>query len=248
MSQEKIWDYFQGEAVENFAGAVPRLNFLFRKALKVTGNRDISVLNIGVGDGWLERRCVRQGWKTHSIDPSAPSVERLAGTGTSARVGYIEKMPYGDGTFDVVFCSEVLEHLSDDQLDLGLGEVERILRRGGFLIGTVPYNENLSESTVVCPDCGKVFHRWGHMRSFDRDGLRSAFAKADLRVVALTTHAFPDPSRNAGPYTVRQLLRWFLGRIGSAQVYVNLFFMVQNGTADKEAGRRGRHDVGGSDG
>lgn len=227
MSQEKIWDYFQGEGVENFAGAVPRLNFLFRKALKACGKGDRRVLNIGVGDGWLERRCIRQGWETHSLDPSEAAIRKFDDTGVLAKTGFIEALPYDDDTFDVVFCSEVLEHLSDAQGLSGLREIVRILKEGGFLIGTVPFNENLSESIVVCPDCGNVFHRWGHMRSFDKQKLGSELTNADFQIVSLATYAFPDPSKHAGAHTARQWLRWCLGRMGSAQVYANLFFMVR---------------------
>jgi SAM-dependent methyltransferase len=227
VKQDKIWEYFQGEGVDNFAGAVPRLDFLFRKAKRLSTKRNFSVLNIGVGDGWLERRCLEQGWRTHTLDPSRTAIENLADMGVTATTGYIESIPYGGETFDVVFCSEVLEHLDDDQFRSGLREVKRVLKPGGYLIGTVPFNEKLAESTVICPDCGNVFHRWGHTRSFDKRGLGSELVGAGFEVVALKTYAFPDPAKGSGALTVRQWLRWFLCRIGSGLVYANLFFMGQ---------------------
>lgn len=170
MNQTKIWDYFQTEGIESFAGSIPRLNFLViqaKKALKQSVIEEARVLNIGVGNGWLESKCVQQGWKTYALDISEAAIERIEEAGAKGKVGYIEAIPYEDSFFDVIFCSEVLEHLSDKQLHLGLKEINRVLVKGGFLIGTVPFKENLIANQVVCPDCGKRFHMWGHIQSFD---------------------------------------------------------------------------------
>ena len=51
-------------------------------------------------------------------------------------VGDIEGMPFGTGEFDGVLCTEVLEHVPNP--GLALGEIRRVLRRGGVLVGTVP--------------------------------------------------------------------------------------------------------------
>ena len=48
-------------------------------------------------------------------------------------------LPFPDGYFDKVICSEVLEHLPDDRA--GLQEVRRVLRPGGVLAITVPHHD-----------------------------------------------------------------------------------------------------------
>ena len=226
MNQTKIWDHFQVAAVENFDDAIPRLDFLVRQLLKRRREAGLRVLNIGTGNGWLERKCVELGFDVHAIDPSAVTIARLAAEGIAATVGSIADLPYADGFFDAVFCSEVLEHLDDATLAAGLVEVGRVLKTGGHLIGTVPFREDLSASMVVCPDCGKVFHRWGHQRSFDKDDLRLALSRGGLRVAAITTYAFPDYSKKLPFNRLRQWLRWILGRMGSGHVYTNLYFIV----------------------
>jgi ubiquinone/menaquinone biosynthesis C-methylase UbiE len=50
------------------------------------------------------------------------------------RVAPIEKLPYGDGEFDVVLSSLMLHHLPDDLKEQGLAEVRRVLKPGGRLI------------------------------------------------------------------------------------------------------------------
>ncbi len=46
------------------------------------------------------------------------------------------RLPFPDGTFDKVVCSEVLEHLPDDHA--GLRELRRVLKPAGVLAITVP--------------------------------------------------------------------------------------------------------------
>jgi SAM-dependent methyltransferase len=46
------------------------------------------------------------------------------------------RLPFRDGTFDLVFASHVLEHIQDDRL--ALSEVRRVLRRGGVAVLPVP--------------------------------------------------------------------------------------------------------------
>lgn len=52
------------------------------------------------------------------------------------------RWPVADAEFDVVLCTQVLEHVED--LDHTLAELERVLRPGGQLVATVPfiYNEH----------------------------------------------------------------------------------------------------------
>lgn len=53
-------------------------------------------------------------------------------------------MPFDDGTFDVVFCRQVLEHVRHP--DDVIAEVSRILRPGGIFVGSVsqlePYHNH----------------------------------------------------------------------------------------------------------
>ena len=50
--------------------------------------------------------------------------------------GDLERMPFDDGTFATVLCTEVLEHVPYP--DAALKEIRRVLRPGGLLIGSVP--------------------------------------------------------------------------------------------------------------
>ena len=52
-----------------------------------------------------------------------------------------------------------------------LREVYRVFRKGGRFMGTVPNDEVLSESIIICPGCGNRFHRWGHLQQADRNAI-----------------------------------------------------------------------------
>jgi ubiquinone/menaquinone biosynthesis C-methylase UbiE len=51
----------------------------------------------------------------------------------------ITGMPFDAASFDCVLCSEVLEHVPDD--DKAVVELRRVLKPGGVLVVTVPYQK-----------------------------------------------------------------------------------------------------------
>lgn len=185
MKQDKIWDYFQshGEAA-SFKNNNSRLAYLAKLILP----SDKRVLNIGVGNGFLEELLQSRGLDVFSLDPSEKAIvslrNRLGMGESSAKTGYSQSIPFDDGTFDVVFMSEVIEHLDNEVLGKTLAEVSRVLAPSGLYIGTVPADENLKENEAVCPDCGKVFHRWGHVQSFTKHRLPDLFSRyfVDIKI------------------------------------------------------------------
>lgn len=188
-SQDKIWSHFQNIAPESFAAARPRLNYLLRRIRNLAAGRSPAVLNIGIGDGYLERQAIDLGWQIVSVDPDEKAVSRLSELGVQGMVGVAERLPLPDQSVEFVVASEVLEHLTDSQRSAAIGEIARVLKRPGWFLGTVPYNENLAEQQTVCPHCGIVFHRWGHHASFTLEDMRSQLA-AQFEVQELRRTAF----------------------------------------------------------
>jgi len=174
MSQAAMWSYFQNERGESFLGAESRIKAL----LRITGRecRGGHLLNIGAGNGFLELEARRRGFNVVSVDPDEETCARLVSAGIDARVGLVEKIPADACTFDTVVATEVVEHLSPASFHAGLGEIDRVLKPRGRFVGTVPYREKLEDNLVVCPDCQKVFHRWGHQQSFTVESLGTALA------------------------------------------------------------------------
>jgi SAM-dependent methyltransferase len=80
--------------------------------------------------------------------------------------------------FELVICSEVIEHVADDEL--ALRRLERLLAPGGCLIVTVPG--------------GKMSHfdrAIGHRRHYRKDELEARLANAGLEPVRVMAWGFP---------------------------------------------------------
>lgn len=176
MEQSRIWHYYQTQAREAFSAALPRLDHL---AAQLRGRLASGlVVNIGVGDGEFEALLHGYAGQVVSLDPDPASLAAVhARTGAAGIAGRIQRLPFRDGSVDAIVVSEVLEHLPDDVLDAGLEEIRRVLRSGGWIFGTVPCNEDLGMSTVICPHCGHVFHKVGHVRSFSPASLSAALSR-----------------------------------------------------------------------
>ncbi len=169
MSQQKIWSYFQTETPEIFRGSGFRLYYLSR--FIHPGQR---VLNVGIGGCVFEKYARERAANIHTLDPDWTSLRSHATEGISHLVaGRLEDIPFSTGSFDTVVVSEVLEHLSPEVMQRALEEIRRVLIPGGQIIGTVPCEENLSDGMAVCPHCGEIFHKVGHLQSFDAKKMTS---------------------------------------------------------------------------
>jgi hypothetical protein len=97
----------------------------------------------------------------------------------------ITDIQYSDNSFDVIYCSHVLEHVSEDRQ--AMRELYRVLRPGGWAIIQVPILGDLTfeDSTVVSPDeRQRLFGQYDHVRQYGldyKDRLVDAgfFVKAD---------------------------------------------------------------------
>lgn len=75
-----------------------------------------------------------------------------------------KRLPYDEGSFDHVLCTEVLEHVSDPVAFLA--DLKRVLRQGGTLILTVPWSARLHH----LPYDYSRFTRFGLIALLDRAG------------------------------------------------------------------------------
>ena len=102
--------------------------------------RQQEVLEIGCGGGLICETLLRRGAITVGIDPSYKALEEArthtqqSGLGHNAYYehGYAESLPYADGSFSVIVCLDVLEHVSD--LQKTIREITRVLAPGGIFI------------------------------------------------------------------------------------------------------------------
>ncbi len=120
-----------------------RCDYIQSRVERVFGRgalRQQEVLEIGCGGGLLCEELARRGAIAIGVDPSeaALSVARThvqregLGQSTFFRQGFAESLPYADGSFSVIICLDVLEHVRD--LKATLKEIARVLAPGGIFI------------------------------------------------------------------------------------------------------------------
>ena len=124
-----------------------------------------SALDVGCGGGFLAEEIARLGFETTGVDPSEPSLRAASahagGQGLGIRYvgGAGEDLPFGAGSFDAVFCCDVLEHVRD--LPRVVAEISRVLKPGGvFCYDTI--NRTLL-SKLVAVKIGQEWKRWAFM-------------------------------------------------------------------------------------
>jgi SAM-dependent methyltransferase len=102
------------------------------------------VLEVGGGEGELAERMQRElGAQVSFVDFSPRMVEIARGRGIDAQQGDVQQLPFADGAFDTVVAAWMLYHVPD--IDAGLGEVARVLTKGGALIAVTNSTEHIAE-------------------------------------------------------------------------------------------------------
>jgi SAM-dependent methyltransferase len=183
----RVWDFFGSIlafrplyfSAHSGAAIVDRAD----REVDLRGKR---VLDFGAGHGDLLAHLFARGVAAKGLEFSAGSARATrARFGDEPLFGGIEiadelPSPYDDGSFDVVFLVEVVEHLLEDQLEPTVREIERLLAPGGCVVATAPNGEELVLEHVRCPDCGATFHRWQHQRSLTAESLAALFGRFEV--------------------------------------------------------------------
>lgn len=134
-------------------------------------------LDYGCGCGHIIEYFLKDGINMYGVDMSPESVstvnEKFAkyANWEGAFVFDGNRLPYTDDEFDVIICTEVIEHILQKDMELFLTELRRILKSDGILLVTTPNNEDFSKNLVCCPECNTVFHKHGHCNKFDNKSL-----------------------------------------------------------------------------
>jgi len=153
------------------------------------------VLDMGAGAGRHAYEAYRRGARVVALDygfGELPEVLSLfgamattgeAGTRPDALGAAVNgdgtRLPFPDATFDRIICSEVLEHIPDDEA--ALRELRRVLKPDGMLAATVP--SRLPEK--ICWRLSEEYHapfvEGGHVRIFGEPELRQKLRDAGFR-------------------------------------------------------------------
>ncbi|MCD6115657.1 class I SAM-dependent methyltransferase [bacterium] len=161
--------------------------------IKTYSNDNDKILDAGVGMGRLLSHFPYL--KRYGFDISFGYLELSQKKGIEVCYTLVEELPYKQEYFDVVVCTDMLEHVLD--LNLSVRNLLNVLKKSGILIVRVPYRENLySYLPEVCP------YKYVHVRNFDENSLKLLFERIfECKVVEITY---------AGYYPAMGRLKWSL--------------------------------------
>ncbi|MFJ7899237.1 class I SAM-dependent methyltransferase [Streptomyces sp. NPDC096198] len=91
--------------------------------------RGRTVADVGGGGGWFTEEFRRRGAHAYLFEPDAGELGPKPPAGAVIADGYL--LPLADGSADVVFSSNVLEHVADPETFLS--ELVRVARPGGLI-------------------------------------------------------------------------------------------------------------------
>jgi ubiquinone/menaquinone biosynthesis C-methylase UbiE len=194
---EKYWttgrDQFSGDK-QGYAGNLRR----WMQAQLRNTPADAAILEVGCGDGSFTRSLAEHSSRVTAVDISASQIERNARAHpeiTFVQHDLAQPLPFPKDAFDVIWCSEVLEHLFDP--GFALHEMHRVLSPGGRLLVTVPYHGVFKDVLIALFKWDEHFTPTNpHIRFFTRNTLARLAASAGFADIKTTTCGMNRPLRD----------------------------------------------------
>lgn len=163
----KLYETFHKKSSETYK-IISGTNFtyinifnVFKSSILKNKANKRKVLDIGCGVGAIDFFLANKGFNVTGIDISHQAIKSAQATAKNVGLsnktkffqGDLGKMSFNEEKFNVIICSEVLEHLQEDFAMLV--KIKQLLSTNGILIVTVP--------SVNAP-----LYRWGLARTFDK--------------------------------------------------------------------------------
>ena len=144
-------------------------------------NNNGLMLDVGCGEGrhifgimqdYPNMKCVGLDMDEESLTKAEEGYEyfkTISNTETDFLKGSAYELPFEDNTFDLIVCSEVLEHLHE--YNDAIKEIHRVLKSGGKFYASVP----ASWPEKICWRLSKDYQNQpgGHLRIFNQGNLVS---------------------------------------------------------------------------
>ncbi|MGC4087821.1 MAG: class I SAM-dependent methyltransferase [Polyangiaceae bacterium] len=183
---DEVWE--QWGALDDHSPAAFHRRRLLVSLIREHARSCRQVLEVGSGQGVLLRQLAREfpAALVHGSDVSAGALDRTRAHCPQAPLFQLDlDSPYFEehaephlGRFDLVVCSEVLEHLRDDRR--ALGRLRALLAPNGTLLLSVPSGERTRFDCAI-----------GHLRHYTPSELAAKLGDVGLRADAVFSWGFP---------------------------------------------------------
>ena len=152
---------------------------------RININPEGTMLDLGCGEGrhifgvmekFPDLKCIGLDPHIESLDKAFEGLkflESISNTKTSFLSGSAYSLPFCDDSFDLVVCSEVLEHLHDYKD--AIKEINRVLKPGGQFLASVP----AEFPEKICWFLSEAYQNQpgGHLRIFKKNELIKEIAE-----------------------------------------------------------------------
>lgn len=147
------------------------------------------ILDFGCGRGEFTNYIASLGYDVVGADISSVAVELNRKDYPNLKFAEItpgQQTPFAAGTFDVIWASEVIEHVYD--VHGVFAEFTRLLNKNGRLILTTPYHGWLKNLLVVTFGFERHFNvEWQHIRFWTKRSLTQVAGKHTLKPLVWET-------------------------------------------------------------
>lgn len=172
----------------------------------------MDILDVGCSAGTIAE--MAHVHRVSGVDISATYVEHAKRNGYRHAVVVNvdeDKLPWGDSAFNLVVCSECIEHLADT--DWALSEINRVLPVGGELILTFPNISTPIGIAMLLLNRVPMFgagYRSGHVKDFTTKTIMEVLKNNGFEIVVMRGAGFcvsPNPE-GVLAWLARYLPRW----------------------------------------
>lgn len=138
--KELFYDEFSSKWEKNINNleTQKRLKVVYEILLSDVDLRNKNFLEIGCGMGYFCKEAVKKGAKVTGVDVGKSLLNISKKKIKKARFlqANASKLPFKNSTYDIVLCTEVIEHV-DDQTN-ALKEMLRVVKKDGLIVITTP--------------------------------------------------------------------------------------------------------------
>lgn len=135
------------------------------------------VLDVGCGSAWVARRYSGTATKVFSFDISDKNTKQALSLypvdNHFAVTGDVYRLPFRENSFDGIISAEVIEHVPN--LHGYLANLIRVLKPGGRLVISTPYNEKIIYS--LCIHCNRPTPQHAHLHVFTEVSMQKILEK-----------------------------------------------------------------------
>ena len=167
-------DFTYGETVE-----------LINKCLAEFPTNKVEVYDVGCGTGTLSFYLASKGYSVYGSDISKNSVDTCKRNSKNLNLEskiifdlkeFPNQLP--DKTFDFILCSEILEHISDD--NKGIKSIYKLLNKNGILLITVPSTNSFLYKIGFTKEFDKNV---GHLRRYTVKSLSDKLVFNNFKII-----------------------------------------------------------------